>query len=250
MKNKEIMKNFRLMITILGMISFMYIYTDQQFETERSVLKCASQVKIDSKIKLFFYHNCPYCDKVHSFLKEQNLLDQVELINAELSENKELLRLISKRTQTPYIVDVAAGVKMAESEDIIEYFIKKYNIQFVVQTSLDSSLRMQNNNDFYNSPAFLSQVQASKKPVVILVSTTWCPPCKIFKPLFLEITQAFADKCEIICLDGDLNSDIVLQLGVRSYPSIVCYKNGQQINPENYRSKDGLIKLIDQLLQD
>ncbi len=206
---------------------------------------------VEQKIQLFMYDDCPYCVKVTNFLQHHNLMDKVVYIDAGVAENRELLRSISKRTQAPYLVDIDAGVSMPESLDIIAYLTKKFNVvaSSVVDLSSGQSIQVRDAQK-YDSSTFLSDVQASKQPVIILVSTTWCPPCKIFKPIFLRMAQQYADFCRFICIDGDTDAAIVDALGVRCYPSIVCYKNGKQINPENYRSQEGLQRLINQLLAD
>ena len=169
-------------------------------------------------------------------------------IDAGIPENRELLRSISGKTQAPYLVDVEAGIKMPESLDIIAYFSKKFNVTMPMAETVMRNVIEVNGLKKYDSVTFLSDVQASQKPVIILISTTWCPPCKVFKPIFLQIAQEFAHVCEFICVDGDANMEIVSQLGIQAYPSIVCYKNGKKINFENYRSQEGLIRLINQLL--
>ncbi len=208
------------------------------------------EVAPEQKIQLFIYENCSYCVKVTDFLRLHNILDKVVCIDAGVSENRELLRSVSGRTQAPYLVDHEADVKMPESLDIIAYFTKKFNL---MARAVDTAQRVSLDDNLlktYDSSTFLSHVQASQKPVIILVSTTWCPPCKVFKPIFLRIAEQFADRCEFICIDGDESGAIVDALGVRCYPSIVCYKHGQQINPANYRSKEGLERLVNQLLAD
>ena len=55
--------------------------------------------------------------------------------------------------------------------------------------------------------------------------------------------------CEFIIVDGDANREIVTQLGVRSYPTVACYKNGKAIDAQNYRSEQGLTHLVQSLLK-
>ena len=246
------MKILKFMGAFIAIAGLMSLYAGQFHDTkliqETIMREPGMQAGLQQKIKLFMYDGCPYCVKVHLFLESQNLLHHVEFVDAGLSENRELLKLISGRTQAPYLVDADAGVKMAESNDIIQYFAKKYTIQFAVPASITATLHQETHDQkSYNPATFISQVCTSKKPVIILVSTTWCPPCQQFKPIFLQVAQEFADQCDFICVDGDANRAIVQELGVTGYPTVVCYKNGQQINPKNYRSKAGLIKLIGQL---
>ena len=247
------MKKFKIVSLIVIVIGFVCLYAGQTIDElvtqQDPIVESVPSHNIENKIQLFMYDGCSYCVKVVDFLKQHNLMDKVEFIDAGIAANRELLRSTSGRTQAPYLVDRDAGIKMPESLDIIAYLMKKFDRVMPLEEVMPA-VRL---GDFkglkkYDISTFLSYVQTARKPVVILVSTTWCPPCKVFKPIFLQLAEKFTDSCEFICLDGDENRDIVNQLGVQCYPSIVCYKNGLQINPENYRSQEGLTRLINQLL--
>ncbi len=246
------MENFKIMGLIVAFIYCIGLYANQkqdQSNMQKSIDQSIELFVGEQKIQLFMYEGCSYCVKVIVFLKQYNLLDKVVLIDAGVQANRERLRYISGKMQAPYLVDVDANVTMPESLDIIAYLITKYNVAIpAVEVISTLPIVQMSTMAKYDNATFLSIVQASKKPVVILISTTWCPPCKIFKPIFLQISQQFADVCEFICIDGDIDREIANQLGVQCYPSIVCYKNGQQIEFENYRSKAGLLNLIDQLI--
>jgi thioredoxin-like negative regulator of GroEL len=57
-----------------------------------------------------------------------------------------------------------------------------------------------------------------------------------------------ADQFEFILVDGDANRKIVEQLGVRGYPTVVFYKNGQRIDVQYSRSKVGFTQALKKLL--
>ncbi|MBP6869569.1 glutathione S-transferase N-terminal domain-containing protein [Candidatus Babeliales bacterium] len=259
------------LLFVVGIVCFLSAHDASQQVSENEIMQKVdeshqAEIVEKAKVQLFMYQGCSYCVHVYSFLQSKNLLDQVEIIYLDSSEKIHLLKSISGRTQAPYIVDAAAGVSMAESLDIIEYFKKKYVVEsdlstqamLQVETPATDHLKIADENckaksnqypKSYNPKTFISEMQAFKKPVIILISTTWCPPCKVFKPIFLQVAQEFADQCEFICLDGDLNGSIVETLGVQCYPTVVCFKNGQQINPKNYRTKSGLFDLVSILLK-
>lgn len=200
------------------------------------------------KIQLFGYDQCPYCAKVVNFLQRQNLLHTVELIDVTQSGNLEKLQAISGRTQVPYLVDAQASVSMPESEDIIRYIMKKHNLVYdaIHYEAPDQGVVM---NKMYDPKRFLSDLLACKRPVVLLVATNWCPPCQKFKPIFFKVADQYADLCEFVLLDGDANPAIVQELGIPGFPSVICFKDGIRINPVNYRSEEGLVDLIAQLVK-
>jgi len=198
------------------------------------------------KIKLFIYKNCYYCIRVLTYLQEHNLMDFIEIIDADSADNKKLLQAMSGKTQTPYLVDIDAQVCMPESLDIIAYLADRYGCKSLVQLDGAQSLpaTLVDDQMVYDPKIFLEQVESSVQPVMILVSTTWCPPCKRLKPIFKSIGQEMSDVCRFILLDGDVNEQIVDQLGVRSYPTVICFKDGKRIDPVKYRSRDDLLQFI------
>jgi len=202
-------------------------------------------------LELYVYENCPYCIKVLLFLHSQNMLDAVQIMHLGVKEYQDALQQMSGKLQAPYLVDRSCQVQMAESDDIIAYIMKKYDITYAASAfdlpeSFDNAVSQQ----IYNPETFMQDVIASEKSVIILISTTWCPPCKLFKPIFLQVAQLYAEQYNFICVDGDANRSIIEQLGVTCYPSVVCYKNGQVVkinDDQKYRSYQGLIKLIESL---
>jgi len=272
------MKNIKLIAISALIVGFVSFYATQPDANQTVAPQSADVVKevvTMQKMQLFIYDGCPFCDKVITFLKNNNLLDKVELVDAGLPENKELLQKISNKTQAPYLVDKDASVSMPESNDIIEYFIKKYDIQKaepvaqvkplpvtelpttelpvtqsqVTQLQVASLSNIEDTQKVHDVATFLPNVIQSSKPVVILVSTTWCPPCKAFKPIFLEVAQEMAQDCEFICVDGDANPEILVQLEIRSFPTIMYYKDGKRIYLEDNRTKHGFIDIVNQLIK-
>lgn len=246
------MKKIKIVLSIAVVVGLVSLYADQQDQTKKDdvVMKQDAESTpevVASKIQLFMYKDCFYCVKVKLFLEKYNLVDKVEFIDADIVGNKDLLRTISGKTQAPYLVDKDANVKMAESEDIIKYLAEKFKIADYKETRKPLS-NLDNGEKQHDPDTFLAHVCAASKPVVILVSTTWCPPCKVFKPIFIEIAKEMADQFEFILVDGDANRKIVEQLGVRGYPTVVFYKNGQKIDLQYSRSKFGFTQALKQLL--
>jgi len=246
------MKIFKIVLLITVVIGLVSLYADQQDQTKKDdiVMKKdgeSAPEAVASKIQLFMYEGCFYCVKVRLFLEKYNLIDKIEFIDADVAINKELLKTISGKTQAPYLVDKDANVKMAESEDIIKYLAEKFKIADYKETRKPLS-NLDNGEQQHDPDTFLAHVCAASKPVVILVSTTWCPPCKVFKPVFIEIAKEMADQFEFILVDGDANRKIVEQLGVRGYPTVVFYKNGKRIDVQYSRSKVGFMQALKKLL--
>jgi thioredoxin 1 len=76
-----------------------------------------------------------------------------------------------------------------------------------------------------NSKTFV----ASDGLVMVDIFAKWCGPCKVIAPIVDEISNDYQGKVKVGKLDADLNRDYVSELGIRSIPTIILYKNGDEI---------------------
>lgn len=70
-------------------------------------------------LELFVLENCPYCQKVMSFLDNEHMKYRKIDITNKASEDS-LIQMGGKR-QVPFLVDTERNIQMYESKDIIEY---------------------------------------------------------------------------------------------------------------------------------
>ena len=89
-----------------------------------------------------------------------------------------------------------------------------------------------------SSANFESIIKNDEKPVIVDFYATWCQPCKAMKPIFDALAHEEKDFV-FAALDGDKNSSITVQCGVKAFPSFVIFKNGVQCGKiEGGRSKE------------
>lgn len=69
----------------------------------------------------------------------------------------------------------------------------------------------------------------SKKPLMVLdCYATWCPPCKVIAPKFEEFSQKY-DQAAFYKVNVDEVPDVAQELGIRSMPTFVYFKNGEKV---------------------
>lgn len=241
--------NCKALFSLFLLCKFVFFFIEAQDQSDVMQKKSQGVQAHKSKIQLFGYSQCRYCQKVLSFLQahpEIAVNCYIELIDVNDQANCSLLQSLSGKTQVPYLVDVDANVKMAESDDIIEYLMKKYHIAYAQPCAQKLSVSDENMQASYNPKTFLSDIQLADKSTVVLVSATWCRPCQIFKPIFLQVAEKYSDIAHFVCVDADANYEIVEQLNISGYPTVIAYKNGQKIAPDNYRSLQGLTDFIEE----
>ena len=61
---------------------------------------------------------------------------------------------------------------------------------------------------------------------ILYFSATWCGPCKNFKP----IMESVSNSIPVQFIDVDQNPTLSAQYNIRSIPTLVFLKNGQEIN--------------------
>lgn len=80
-----------------------------------------------------------------------------------------------------------------------------------------------------NSTDFPALVQDDKLLVVDFFAT-WCGPCKKLSPTLDEVSEEFGDRVNIVKVNVDESEDLAMTYGIRSVPTVLFFKNGQQVD--------------------
>lgn len=81
-----------------------------------------------------------------------------------------------------------------------------------------------------NQDEFDAKVLQSDKPVMVDFYAEWCGPCKMAAPIIDQLAQEFSDKALIVKVDVDANNELAGKYGVMSIPTVIIYKNGQEVD--------------------
>jgi thioredoxin 1 len=88
---------------------------------------------------------------------------------------------------------------------------------------------------------FDEKVLRNQKPVFVDFSAEWCGPCKTIEPFIDELAAEYNGAVSFVKIDTDKNPGLATAYGVRSMPTFIMFKNGEQagflvgVNPNKIR---------------
>ncbi len=73
--------------------------------------------------------------------------------------------------------------------------------------------------------------------VIVDFYATWCPPCRALAPLLERFAEQNAERVKVVKLDTDQDEDLATRYGVRTIPTLISFKAGEEkgraINPQS-----------------
>lgn len=84
--------------------------------------------------------------------------------------------------------------------------------------------------------------------VVVDFWAPWCQPCATLAPLFDQLAEQFGERVQFVKANVDETS-IALQYGVRGIPTLMAFKNGEQVGAlVGAQSRATLAKFVESVL--
>ncbi len=97
-----------------------------------------------------------------------------------------------------------------------------------------------------NQSTFGDDVISAKQPVLVDFYADWCGPCKAIGPIVEELANKYDGKLDVRKVDIDDNPGLASQLGIRSIPTLILFKDGQPVETVvGLVSKSALTDVID-----
>ena len=77
---------------------------------------------------------------------------------------------------------------------------------------------------------FEQDVVSAQEPVLVDFWAPWCGPCKKVAPMLEELAQKLEGQLKVAKMNVDENPSVPSQLGIRSIPTLVVYKEGKVVD--------------------
>ena len=100
-----------------------------------------------------------------------------------------------------------------------------------------------------NTAEFRNKVENSSGVAVVDFFATWCGPCKMLTPIFVEASEDMKDEAVFYKVDIDESLEIAQQFGISSVPTIMVFKDGKPVKTMiGFMPKAELVKKIKEVL--
>ena len=76
---------------------------------------------------------------------------------------------------------------------------------------------------------FQSEILDGESPAMVDFGAPWCPPCRSLEPIIEELVDEFGDKVTIGAVNVDDCRETAGKYGIMSVPTIIFFKNGEEV---------------------
>ena len=84
-----------------------------------------------------------------------------------------------------------------------------------------------------------------KGRVLLYIGTSWCKYCSFTKPAAEEIAKERPD-LQVLFVDGDENPDLPMDVGLKTYPTLIEYEDGAEIRRRGSAQLEDLRAWLDE----
>jgi putative thioredoxin len=72
--------------------------------------------------------------------------------------------------------------------------------------------------------------ESFRRPVLVDFWADWCAPCKMLMPVLAKLVEEYRGKVRLAKVNSDEQQGLASRFGVRSLPTVVCFRRGQPVD--------------------
>lgn len=77
---------------------------------------------------------------------------------------------------------------------------------------------------------FAAEVEGGTGVTLVDFFADWCGPCKMIAPVLEDLAEEFEGQLKIVKIDADTEADVLAKYGVRGLPTMMVFKDGQNVD--------------------
>ena len=94
-----------------------------------------------------------------------------------------------------------------------------------------------------------SEILSAGQVVMVDFWATWCGPCRMLTPTVDEVAQEYEGRVTVAKCNVDDSDEIAMQYRVRNIPTLIFFKDGQQVDKlVGLVSKKEITDILDKLI--
>lgn len=127
----------------------------------------------------------------------------------------------------------------------VDQAFSEWNLEKVGNTMADNVVEVTDEN-------FESEVMESDLPVMLDMWAPWCGPCQMVTPIVEELADEYEGSVKIGKLNVDDNPATAGEFGVTSIPSVLFFKDGEELKDQRIigaQSKTGYEDVLSEIAE-
>jgi putative thioredoxin len=72
--------------------------------------------------------------------------------------------------------------------------------------------------------------ESFRRPVLVDFWAAWCGPCQMLMPVLAKLVDEYAGKFRLAKVNSDEQQGLASQFGVRSLPTVMCFRDGKPVD--------------------